>query len=78
MERHNSGPKTKQLKSRLVYPATSELLHTFDQIDMVDIYRVFHPTTRQYTFFSTAHETFSRIDHILGHKESLNKSRKLN
>jgi exonuclease III len=43
-------------------------LHTLDQIDMVDIYRVFHPTTRKYTFFSVAHRTFSKIDHILEHK----------
>jgi exonuclease III len=37
---------------------TSELLHTLDQIDMADIDRIFHPTTRQYTFFSAAHGTF--------------------
>jgi hypothetical protein len=42
-------------------------------MDIMDIYRVFYPTTRQYTFFSTAHETFSKIDHILGHKASLSK-----
>jgi exonuclease III len=47
---------------------TLELIHTLDQIDIVDIYRVFHPTIRQYTFFSAGHETFSKIDHILGHK----------
>jgi exonuclease III len=35
---------------------TSELLHTSDQIDMVDIYRIFHPTTRKFTFFSVPHE----------------------
>jgi hypothetical protein len=40
---------------------------------MVDIYRVFHSTTRQYTFFSAAHGTFSKIDLILGHKASLKK-----
>jgi exonuclease III len=40
---------------------------------MVDIYRVFHPTTRQYTFFSEAHGRFSKIDHFLAHKASLNK-----
>jgi exonuclease III len=39
---------------------TSELFHSLDQIDMVDIFRVFHPTTRQYTFFSAAHGTFSK------------------
>jgi exonuclease III len=52
---------------------TSELLHTLDQMDIIDIYRVFYPTTRQYTFFSVGHGTFSKIDHILGHKPSLNK-----
>jgi exonuclease III len=56
---------------------TSELLHTLDQIDMVYIYRVFHPTTRQYTFFFAAHGIFSKIDHILGHKASLNKFKKI-
>jgi exonuclease III len=40
---------------------------------MVDIYRLFQPTTSQYTFFFAAHGTFSKIDHILGHKASLNK-----
>jgi hypothetical protein len=46
-------------------------------IDMVGIYRVFHPTTRQYTFFSAAHGTFSKIYHILRHKVSLNKFKKI-
>jgi hypothetical protein len=45
-------------------------------MDIIDIYRVFHPTTRQYTFFSVAHGTFSKIDHILGHKTSLKKFKK--
>jgi exonuclease III len=56
---------------------TSELLHTLDQIDMVDIYIVFCPTTRQYIFFSATCGTFSKIDHILGHKPSLNKFKKI-
>ena len=47
---------------------TQVLNDTIDQIDLVDIYRTFHPNTADYTFFSTAHGTFSRIDHILGHK----------
>ena len=42
-------------------------------MDLVDIYRTFHPKTTEYTFFSSAHGTFSRIDHILGHKSSLGK-----
>jgi exonuclease III len=52
---------------------TSELLHILDQTDMVDIYRVFHPTTRQYRFFSAAHETYSKIDHILRHRAKSHK-----
>jgi exonuclease III len=56
---------------------TPELLHTLDQIDMVDIYRVFYPPTRQYIFFSAAPGTFSKINGILGHKASLNKFKKI-
>jgi exonuclease III len=41
---------------------TSEILHKLDQMDITDTYRVFHPTTMQYTFFSAAHGTFSKID----------------
>jgi hypothetical protein len=44
---------------------------------MVDIYRVFYPTTRKYIFFSAVHETFSKIGHILLHKASLNKFKKI-
>ena len=49
---------------------------TIDQRDLIDIYRTFHPKTTDYTFFSSAHGTLSRIDHILGHKSSLSKFRK--
>jgi hypothetical protein len=55
---------------------TSELLYTLDQTDMVNIYRVFLSTTRQHTFFSVAHGTFHKIDHILRHKASINKFKK--
>ena len=48
-----------------------------DQIDLIDIYKTFHPKTADYTFFSSAHGTFSRIDHILGHKSSLSKLKKI-
>jgi exonuclease III len=46
-------------------------------MDLADVYRIFHPTSAQYTFFSAAHGTFSNIDHILGHKASLSKSKKI-
>ena len=46
-------------------------------MDLTDIYRTLHPKATGYTFFSSAHGTFSRIDHILGHKKSLNKFRRI-
>ena len=48
-----------------------------DQMDLSDIYRAFHHKTMNFTFFSSAHGTFSRIDHILGHKSSLGKFKKI-
>ena len=47
-----------------------------DQLDLIDIYRTFYPKIMNFTFFSSAHGTFSRIDHILGHKSSLGKFKK--
>ena len=55
---------------------TEALNDTIDQIDLVDIYRTFDPKTADYTFFSRAHGTFSRIDHILGLKSSHSKFKK--
>ena len=55
---------------------TQALNDTTDQIDLMDIYRTFYPKTADYTFFSSAHGTFSRIDHIFGHKSSLGKFKK--
>ena len=49
---------------------------TLEQMDLIDIYRTFHPKAAEYTFLSTAHRTFSRIDHILGHRSSLGKLKK--
>ena len=46
-------------------------------MDLTDIFRTFHPNAEEYTFFSNAHETFSRIDHILGHKSNLSKFKKI-
>ena len=48
-----------------------------DQLDLIDIYRTFHSKTMNFTFFSSAHGTFSRIDHILSHKSSLGKFQKI-
>ena len=56
---------------------TRALNDTIDQIDLIDIYRTFHLKTADYTFFSSAHGTFYRIDHILGHKSSLSKFKKI-
>ena len=56
---------------------TQTLNDTMDQLDLIDIYRTFHPKTMNFTFFSSAHGTFSRIDHILGHKSSLGKFKRL-
>ena len=53
--------------------ATEILSDTIEQLDLVDIFRTLHPQKAEYTFFSSAHGTFSRTDHILGHKTNLNK-----
>ena len=46
-------------------------------MDLIDIFRTFHPNVEEYTFFSNAHGTFSRTDHILGHKSNLSKFKKI-
>ena len=56
---------------------TQTLNDTMDQLHLIEIYRTFHPKTMNFTFFSSAHRTFSRIDHILGHKSSLGKFKKI-
>ena len=48
-----------------------------DQLDLTDSYRTFHPKTVNFTFFSSAHGTFSRINHILDHKSNLGKFKKI-
>ena len=56
---------------------TRTLNDTLDQMDFTDINRTLHPNATEYTFFSSAHGTFSRIDHILGHKSGLNHTKRL-
>ena len=55
-----------------------EVLHdTLDEVDLIDIFRTFYPNAEEYTFFSSAHGTFSRVDHILGHKSNLSMFKKI-
>jgi hypothetical protein len=54
-----------------------ELNHTIDQMDLAGVYRIFHPTSGQNTFFSAGHETFSKTDHISVHKAILSKYKKI-
>ena len=56
---------------------TQAIKDTLDQIDLIDIDRTFQPKTTEYTFFSNAHGTLSVIDHILGHRSSLGKFKKI-
>ena len=52
---------------------TQVLNDTLDEMALIDIFRTFHPKAEKYTFFSSAHGTFSRIDHILCHKSNISK-----
>ena len=61
---------------QIINKETQALNDTIDQIHLIDIYRTFHPKTADYTFFSSVHRTFSRMDHILGHRTSLSKFKK--
>ena len=69
-------PMDKSSKQKIT-KETQALNDTLDWMDLIDIYRTFHPKAAEYTFFSSAQGTFSRIDHILGHKSSLNKFKKI-
>ena len=63
---------TKQTVSK----ETQTVNEAMELLDLIDIYRTFHPQTMNFNFFSSAHATFSRIDHILGHKSSFGKFKK--
>ena len=55
------------------------LNNTLDEMDLtgIYIYRIFHPKEAKYTFFSSVHGTFSKIDHMIGHKAILSKFKKI-
>ena len=56
---------------------TQALNDALNQMDFIDIHRTFHPKATEYTFFSSAHGTFSKIDHILGYKSNLSNFKKI-
>ena len=66
----------RSIKQKII-KETQTLNDTIDQLDLIDIYGTFHPKTMNLTFFSSAHGTFSRIDHTWGHKSKLGKLNKL-
>ena len=69
-------PMDKSTKQK-ISKETQTLNDTMDQLDLIDTYRTFHPKTINFTFFSSTHGHFFRIDHILGHKSSLGKFKKI-
>ena len=66
-----------RLSKQKINQETLALNDTLDQMDLTDIFTTFRPRAAEYTFFSSSHGTFSRIDHILGHKSAFNKYKKL-
>ena len=74
---HKSYPPIKNYFIKPQELCRKRLEIIFGQLDLIDIYRTFHPKTMNFTFFSSAHGTFSRIDNILGHKSSLGKFKKI-
>ena len=66
-----------RLSKMKINKETQALNDILNKMDLIDIYRTFHPNTTEYTFVSSAHGTFSRIGHILGHKLALVNLRKL-
>ena len=65
-----------RLSKQKINKETQVLNDTLDEMDLTDFFRTFHPNAEEYTF-SSAHGTFSRIDHILGHKSNLSKFKKI-
>ena len=72
---NSNSPLTSMDRSsrQKIIKQTTTLNDPLDQMDLIDIFRAFHPKAVEYTYFSRAHGMFSRIDHMLEHKTSLNK-----
>ena len=70
-------PMDRSVKQKII-KETQTLSDTMDQLGLIDIKRTFHAKAMNFTFFSNVHETFSRIDHILGHKSCLDNWKKKN
>ena len=70
-------PMDRSTKQKISKKTQGFFNDVMDQLKVIDIYRAFHPKTMNFTFFSGAHGTFSRIDHTLGHKSSLGKFKKI-
>nr|KAF6474885.1 hypothetical protein HJG63_011016 [Rousettus aegyptiacus] len=66
-----------RLSKQEINEEITSLNDTLDKLDIIDIYRAFHPKTAAFTFFSSAHVTFSRIDHLLEHRDSLNTPKRV-
>ena len=66
-----------RLSKQKINKETQVLNDTLDEMDLTDFFRTFHPNAEEYTFFSSAYETFSRIEHILGHKSNLSRCKKI-
>ena len=73
VEDFNTPLTSMERSSRQKINKRAALNDTLDQVDLINIFRAFHSKTAEYTYFSSTHGTFSRIDHMLGHKASLNK-----
>ena len=69
-------PMDRSIKHK-ISKETQALNDKMDQLDLIDIYWTCHPKTMNFTFFSNAHRTFSQVNHILGHKSSLGKFKKI-